>query len=71
MRLGLLRKEWFENKDCLDIGCNTGQVRTHCTVHVCGTTLSSNGSQYMWIMDRCMYSLQNNRWPLAIFRANI
>lgn len=25
-RLSLFRKEWFENKDCLDIGCNTGQV---------------------------------------------
>ena len=26
-RLGLLKKEWFEGRDCLDIGCNTGQVR--------------------------------------------
>lgn len=25
-RLSLLRKEWFEGKDCLDIGSNTGQV---------------------------------------------
>ena len=26
LRLALLRKEWFQGKDCLDIGCNTGQV---------------------------------------------
>jgi hypothetical protein len=25
-RLALLRKEWVADKDCLDIGCNTGQV---------------------------------------------
>lgn len=25
-RLGLLRREWFSGRDCLDIGCNTGQV---------------------------------------------
>ena len=25
-RLGLMKREWFEGKDCLDIGCNTGQV---------------------------------------------
>ena len=26
VRLSLLKKEWFEGKDCLDIGSNTGQV---------------------------------------------
>lgn len=25
-RLALLRREWLEDKDCLDVGCNTGQV---------------------------------------------
>ena len=27
-RLGHMKREWFEGKDCLDIGCNTGQVRS-------------------------------------------
>lgn len=26
LRLSLLKKEWFEGKECLDIGSNTGQV---------------------------------------------
>ena len=25
-RLKVLRKEWFEDKDCLDIGCNSGII---------------------------------------------
>lgn len=25
-RLKLLKEEWFQGKDCLDIGCNTGQI---------------------------------------------
>ncbi|CAI8029468.1 Probable RNA methyltransferase Y17G7B.18 [Geodia barretti] len=25
-RLGHMKREWFEGKDCLDIGCNTGQI---------------------------------------------
>ena len=25
-RIALLKREWLEGKDCLDIGCNTGQV---------------------------------------------
>ena len=25
-RIGLMRRDWFEGKECLDIGCNTGQV---------------------------------------------
>ncbi|GAA0157057.1 hypothetical protein LIER_14403 [Lithospermum erythrorhizon] len=27
-RLKVMKKEWFEGKDCLDIGCNTGVVTT-------------------------------------------
>ena len=26
-RLTLMKREWFEGKQCLDIGSNTGQVR--------------------------------------------
>lgn len=26
-RIGLMQRDWFEGKDCLDIGSNTGQVR--------------------------------------------
>ncbi|GMP59776.1 hypothetical protein CsSME_00022920 [Camellia sinensis var. sinensis] len=25
-RLKVLKKEWFEGKDCLDIGCNNGTI---------------------------------------------
>ena len=25
-RLKVFKKEWFEGKDCLDIGCNSGMV---------------------------------------------
>ena len=25
-RLALMKKEWFEGKDCLDIGCNQGVI---------------------------------------------
>lgn len=25
-RLNILKKEWFEDKDCLDIGCNSGII---------------------------------------------
>lgn len=25
-RLALMKKEWFEGKDCLDIGCNQGLI---------------------------------------------
>lgn len=28
-RLKVLRKEWFEGKDCLDIGCNSGVITIH------------------------------------------
>lgn len=32
-RLKVLKKEWFEGKDCLDIGCNSGvltiQIGSH------------------------------------------
>ena len=28
-RLALFKKEWFEGKTCLDIGCNTGHVTLH------------------------------------------
>ena len=31
-RLALLRKEWLEGRDCLDIGCNTGQVSVGCHI---------------------------------------
>ena len=35
VRLSLLKKEWFEGKDCLDIGSNTGQVCVCVCVCVC------------------------------------
>jgi 7SK snRNA methylphosphate capping enzyme len=28
-RLKVLKKEWFEGKDCLDIGCNSGIMTIH------------------------------------------
>ncbi|XP_010535978.1 PREDICTED: probable RNA methyltransferase At5g51130 [Tarenaya hassleriana] len=28
-RLKVMRKEWFEGKDCLDIGCNSGIITIH------------------------------------------
>ena len=28
-RLKVLKKEWFEGKDCLDIGCNSGLMTIH------------------------------------------
>lgn len=28
-RLRVLKKEWFEGKDCLDVGCNNGLVAIH------------------------------------------
>ena len=33
VRLSLLKGEWFEGKDCLDIGSNTGQVCVCLSVH--------------------------------------
>ena len=32
-----MRKEWFEGRDCLDIGCNTGQVNLECPA--CGSNV--------------------------------
>ena len=34
-RLSLMKREWFEGKDCLDIGCNTGPVSQCVCVCVC------------------------------------
>ena len=34
-RLGLMKREWFQGKDCLDLGCNTGQVRVGSLSVVC------------------------------------
>jgi len=28
----MLRKEWFEEKRCLDIGCHTGDMTIMCTL---------------------------------------
>lgn len=29
-RVALMKREWFEGKECLDIGSNTGQVSSSC-----------------------------------------
>ena len=36
-RLKVMKKEWFEGKDCLDIGCNNGSI----TIQI-GTYFSSD-----------------------------
>lgn len=28
-RLKVMKKEWFQGKDCLDIGCNSGVMTIH------------------------------------------
>ena len=46
VRLSLLKKEWFEGKDCLDIGSNTGQVCAH--VSVCLSLVSCWICRYLY-----------------------
>lgn len=32
-RVKVFRKEWFEGKDCLDIGCNSGLITINIGTH--------------------------------------
>ena len=46
-RLNFFRKEWFEGKDCLDVGCNTGKVTILIAKHfmplkIVGVDIDSN-----------------------------
>ncbi|KAI6679519.1 hypothetical protein NL676_033400 [Syzygium grande] len=46
-RLKVLKEEWFEGKDCLDIGCNNGLVTIHvakkfCCRSILGIDIDSN-----------------------------
>lgn len=37
-RLKVMKREWFEGKDCLDIGCNSGLVTISIGIQVLNAT---------------------------------
>lgn len=54
-RLKVLKKEWFEDKDCLDIGCNSGII----TIQI-GNKFSVEISIYYYCM--CLLQLLSLCW---------
>uniref|UniRef100_A0A2P2K2S3 RNA methyltransferase n=1 Tax=Rhizophora mucronata TaxID=61149 RepID=A0A2P2K2S3_RHIMU len=66
-RLRVLKREWFQGKDCLDIGCNSGIITLHIAKKfhchsICGIDIDNGESIYS-----CGTSLLQLQYKLAYF----